>query len=211
MGFFNPMGWGYGGVGFEQVPIQNQAPKLIPQLKEGGEGEESTGPSQEATVTAVDPNFGNMSPGSFGFGPSVSTPVSIGFNPFGGYQVNVPDYGLSPGHLGEVADAAAAAEANAAADAATASEDTGAGSGFGDGPAWAKGGYVGMDYNEGGPVSKMLIGPNPKGPDDGYGALDYGEYVITKNMVGKYGKDFMRALNEGDLSKTAVRSLLKKN
>lgn len=50
---------------------------------------------------------------------------------------------------------------------------TGTGS-AGVGPGWARGGLVTQD---------RLIGPNPPGPDDGYGALDAGEVVIPKNMV----------------------------
>jgi hypothetical protein len=33
-------------------------------------------------------------------------------------------------------------------------------------------------------TSDRLIGPNPPGPDDGYGALDAGEVVIPREMVG---------------------------
>ena len=43
---------------------------------------------------------------------------------------------------------------------------------------WAKGGKVTKD---------RLKGPDPKGPDEGYGALLGGEYVIKKSAVNKYG------------------------
>jgi hypothetical protein len=34
-------------------------------------------------------------------------------------------------------------------------------------------------------------------PDDGYGALQGGEYVITKAAVEKYGKRLLDAINNG--------------
>jgi hypothetical protein len=50
-------------------------------------------------------------------------------------------------------------------------------SGDGDGDGFAKGGMV---------TKKRLKGKNPKGPDDGYAALDVGEAVISKRMVKKH-------------------------
>lgn len=53
---------------------------------------------------------------------------------------------------------------------------------------WAKGGFV---------AKGLLSGPNPKGPDDGYGALDDGEFVIKASAVKKYGKAFLEQINSG--------------
>lgn len=53
---------------------------------------------------------------------------------------------------------------------------------------WSKGGKVTKD---------KLIGKDPKGPDDGYGALDDGEYVIKASVVKSLGEAKLRALNEG--------------
>jgi hypothetical protein len=61
-------------------------------------------------------------------------------------------------------------------------------SGGGPDNGWAKGGKV---------TSGRLKGPNPKGPDDGYGALDHGEYVIKASVVKSIGEAKLRALNEG--------------
>lgn len=58
----------------------------------------------------------------------------------------------------------------------------------GDGGGWAKGGKV---------TRNRLTGPNPAGPDDGYGALDDGEYVLKADMVKKLGVKALKALNEG--------------
>jgi hypothetical protein len=55
---------------------------------------------------------------------------------------------------------------------------------------------------------KSLLGPNPSNDDDGFGALQYGEFVIRKKAVNKYGEDFLEALNESRISKEKVKSLL---
>jgi hypothetical protein len=52
-------------------------------------------------------------------------------------------------------------------------------------------------FNQGGMVtSDRLMGRAPA-PDDGYGALQGGEYVITKAAVEKYGKRLLDAINNG--------------
>ena len=52
-------------------------------------------------------------------------------------------------------------------------------------------------YAQGGMVhSRHLMGRAPA-PDDGYGALQGGEYVITKAAVERYGKAMMDAINNG--------------
>jgi hypothetical protein len=129
--------------------------------------------------------------------------------------------------LAAAADAeAAAAEANAAAnasaglaaaqdaqDAAQASQDaandagasaaesagpSGAGTESG-GDGWAKGGKVTKD---------RLKGPDPKGPDEGYGALLGGEYVIKKSAVNKYGTGLLDMINNGKIPAKKMKSLL---
>jgi hypothetical protein len=54
---------------------------------------------------------------------------------------------------------------------------------------WAKGGKVTM--------SGLLTDIVPPGEDDGYGALQAGEYVIKKSTVDKLGDKKLKALNEG--------------
>ena len=52
-------------------------------------------------------------------------------------------------------------------------------------------------YNQGGMVdAENLMGEVP-GPDDGYGALQGGEYVIKKAAVDKYGQAMLDAINNG--------------
>jgi hypothetical protein len=76
---------------------------------------------------------------------------------------------------------------------------SGMGDGVGDGSAWYKGGIV---------TKNRLIGANPVGQDDGYGALQHGEYVIKKDAVNKYGEEFLGLLNAGKLTKKQINSLL---
>ena len=107
---------------------------------------------------------------------------------------------------GDAASAAAAAADAAAAAAAAGGEAAGAAAGnTGGGPgtgaegdaAFAKGGMV-----------RSLLGPDPKGPDDGLGYLDKGEYVIKKSSVNKYGRGLLDMINEGKVPAKKIRSLL---
>ena len=63
------------------------------------------------------------------------------------------------------------------------------------------------DYADGG-IVKGLLGKNPAGPDDGYGALDKGEYVVRADAVKHYGSDFFERLNDRKILKKSVRKLL---
>jgi hypothetical protein len=64
---------------------------------------------------------------------------------------------------------------------------------------WAKGGKVTKD---------RLKGPDPKGPDEGYGALLGGEYVIKKSAVNKYGTGLLDMINNGKIPAKKMKSLL---
>ena len=52
-------------------------------------------------------------------------------------------------------------------------------------------------YNQGGMVNAQHLMGQAPAPDDGYGALQGGEYVITKAAVERYGKAMMDAINNG--------------
>ena len=57
------------------------------------------------------------------------------------------------------------------------------------------GGY-GMGYAHGGKVTKnRLIGPDPKGPDEGFGALKSGEFVLNEKSSKEIGYEVLRRLN----------------
>ena len=62
-------------------------------------------------------------------------------------------------------------------------------------------------YARGGMVHGLL-GPNPKGPDDGAAFLDRGEYVIRKSAVKKYGRGLLDMINEGKVPAKKIKSLL---
>jgi hypothetical protein len=150
--------------------------------------------------------------------------IAMGVNP-AAYQAAKESFRAS-----EIADMNAAAEqaaAEAAAEAATvandidaisASEGISAGGGggssdYGGGTTGAgnEGGGIGAGEGlaQGGKVTKRhLKGPDPKGPDEGYGALLSGEYVIKKSAVNKYGTGLLDMINNGKIPAKKMKSLL---
>ena len=73
----------------------------------------------------------------------------------------------------------------------------GGGDGWSDGGGWANGGVVTAD---------RLHGPDPAGPDDGYGALKSGEFVLTAEAARVIGYDKLAELNK--LGRTGKKGLL---
>jgi len=67
--------------------------------------------------------------------------------------------------------------------------------GSGDADGLAAGGFV---------EARHLGGKNPKGPDDGKGNLDIGEYVIRKAVAEKLGADTLDKINSGNFDKRAL-------
>ena len=65
----------------------------------------------------------------------------------------------------------------------------------------------GSNFYMGGSV-RSLMSPNPPGPDDGYGSLQRGEYVIKKSAVDKYGEGLLGMINNGKVSARKLKSLL---
>jgi len=84
--------------------------------------------------------------------------------------------------------------------------------GYGSGDSSGFGGGTdsgGDGYAKGGKVTKdRLKGPDPKGPDEGYGALLSGEYVIKKSAVDKYGTGLLNMINNGKIPAKKIKSLL---
>lgn len=81
--------------------------------------------------------------------------------------------------------------ASSGGDGSSSGGDGGSGGGDG-GAAYATGGLV---------TSKRLKGSDPKGPDDGYAALDEGEFVLTKDAIkklGPIGVEVLKRLNAKD-------------
>jgi len=73
----------------------------------------------------------------------------------------------------------------------------GGGGGSYGGPGGAGFGGGSQAFNQGGMVNAQHLMGRAPAPDDGYGALQGGEYVITKAAVEKYGKRMMDAINNG--------------
>ena len=92
------------------------------------------------------------------------------------------------------------------------SDSGGYGGGYGTGDSSGFGGGTdsgGDGYAKGGKVIKAhLKGPNPKGPDEGYGALLGGEFVIKKSAVKKYGEGLLSMINDGKIPAKKLKSLL---
>ena len=103
---------------------------------------------------------------------------------------------LAQAEADAVAARAAQAEANVAGSAGMGNFGGGSDS-FGEGQ-YAKGGKVNM-------APQMH---NPPGPDDGYAALDNGEYVIRKSAVKKYGSNIFEQINAGKIPAQRLKSLL---
>lgn len=105
---------------------------------------------------------------------------------------NAGTYAVGPG-MQSMQDALAAD--TAAAQAQSISDQSNAGStGYGTGD--TSGGFGEGQYAHGGKVnSNHLKGPDPKGPDEGYGALQGGEFVVKKAAVKKYGEGLLNRIN----------------
>lgn len=81
-------------------------------------------------------------------------------------------------------------------------------SGVGTGIGASVGGIGGGLYMGGKVTKDKMMQPDPNGPDDGYVALQDGEYVIKKKSVDKYGHGLLHALNSGSISKKKTKGLL---
>jgi hypothetical protein len=125
---------------------------------------------------------------------------------------------FSKGNVGQVANAVTTANNAISAggrgsgpSGATGNVGTGNGStasGVGTGIGASVGGIGGGLYMGGKVTKDKMMQPDPNGPDDGYVALQDGEYVINKKSVDKYGHGLLQALNSGSISKKKTKGLL---
>jgi len=147
-----------------------------------------------------------------GYGVTGMTGAGIAANPMGidpataqGQQAYGGGGFESDGGGGGGKSAAGGGDSGRDAGGNTGNDSVGGGFGGNDGSGEGFGGI----YSRGGYVNKKhLKGPNPMGPDDGYGGLDDGEFVINAKSVGKYGIELMNAINNGKISKGKLRGLL---
>ena len=159
-------------------------------------------------------SLGGMAPGGLLAGLLGSGIVNAGINALGEMEAQAAANAstLESGLAVAADQAAAAAEANAAAqaaaDAAAAAGGAAAGAAAGEGLGYGGGGYGGEGPGSGGYYAKggkvtmrgLLIDETLPGPDDGYAALQAGEYVIKKSTTKKLGDKKLQALNEGRAS-----------
>lgn len=137
---------------------------------------------------------------------------NIGFGPAGGYLGGLigdtigatgSELGNNSGMgLGSATGGGGVSMGSAAGSAGDNSAELGLGIGDGgmtgsDGNGGGFGGDSGDGYAKGGKVTKhRLKGPNPKGPDDGYAALDHGEFIINSKSAKRIGYDKLARLNK---------------
>jgi hypothetical protein len=168
---------------------------------------------------------GNTSNGVTGYGTLANLAAEAqryGFNTIGGFLASGIPVGatLAPGVNATTADLAALgnrsaiASVNAAANLAAAESAAPGGvndRGFDGRTSGGNfGGVSGGSYNfaKGGMVNMKPQMNNPPGPDDGYAALDNGEYVIRKSAVKKYGANIFEQINAGRIPAQRLKSLL---
>ena len=193
------------------------APKLSGDTAfEGGGNGGGAAEQQDVNGGTGGQNLG-PSPGSlpdiFGLGPSVTDIASINV---GGLQAgditggtggaptdpNASNGGLSPGGM----DLATAAANGGMGDITGNGGNQGGGGGpdigaAGDQTAEARGSA------KGGIITRnKLVGPNPPGPDSGYGKLELGEGVLTDKAIKFYGKGIVARLNRLEVPKARLRA-----
>lgn len=177
---------------------------------------------------------GNNGTGQTGYGMLGNLAAEAqraGFNTLGGFLASgIPVGAAYKGGSYSIADLAAlgnkdakaalAAEAalapgREAANAATIAGFGGSGDGMGGGGGGFYGGPGGAGFGggsqafaKGGMVNMNPQMNNPPGPDDGYAALDNGEYVIKKSAVKKYGSNIFEQINAGKIPAQRLKSLL---
>jgi len=180
------------------------------------------------------PGTDNFNDGQTGYGMLgnlAGEAQRAGFNTLGGFLASgIPVGAAYKGGSYSIADLAAlgnkdaiaalAAEAalapgRAAANAATIAGFGGSGDGQGGGGGGDYGGPGGAGFGggsqafaKGGKVNMAPQMNNPPGPDDGYAALDNGEYVIRKSAVKKYGANIFEKINAGQIPAKRLKSLL---
>ena len=164
---------------------------LAPSTVAGGGGADGINNSGDQRGPGTNNTASNIDPLALGMARVAnifSSPISLTTAPITTGTFNLTDAGRA-----------------AAADAATAAEFSGRTSG-GDFGGDAYGGSY--NFAKGGKVNMAPQMHNPPGPDDGYAALDNGEYVIRKSAVKKYGSNIFEQINAGKIPAQRLKSLL---
>jgi hypothetical protein len=185
---------------FENLPPMAAAPApvnaLAPQRVDMGQG--------FAQPEGGGGGYGAPAQGNTSFGDFMS---ALGFSGFG--SANNTTSGTAP--LGAVTSEPLA-DLSPGLDGGSDGQGAGMGgmdaAGMGGGGMEAGGGYGGMDgaggmYRGGIVTENRLRGPDPRGPDDGYVAMDRGEGVLTAEAVRHYGPGIVARLNKLAVPKKA--------
>jgi hypothetical protein len=134
-----------------------------------------------------------MSDASVGLGEAAAIADAIGasgfgdYGGFGGYGGDMGGYGGDGGGYG--GDSGGGGSDSGGGDSGGGGSDGAGADSGGDSAGWAKGGKV--------TTNGLLTHVDPPGPDEGYGALQVGEYVIKKSTAKKLGDKKLNALNQG--------------
>ena len=128
-----------------------------------------------AAISATN-GYGQLGNDGLGVASPATGPGTIGVRDSYGSNESGP----SSAGMGGASEGSAGSTAGGGADGPDGPDGNNAG--------WAMGGMV---------KKGMLSGPNPAGPDDGYGKLKNGEYVIKASAVKKYGKGLLGEINSG--------------
>jgi len=134
---------------------------------------------------------------SRGVDPTAYQGAKEGFRASEIADMNAPAQNAQSMQSMQDAQAADTSAAQSISDQSSAGSEAG---GYGTGD--TSGGFGEGQYAKGGRVNKnQLTGPDPQGPDDGYGALQGGEFVVKKAAVRKYGEGMLGKINSGKFSK----------
>lgn len=127
---------------------------------------------------------------------------------FSGGQEGGGDASNAAGGGGGPADVGSSSDASGGVGSSGDSGSSGGGAGDASGGSADAGSDSGGDggFSLGGIVSpNKLVGPNPPGPDTGFGALKPGEGVLTDKAMKFYGKGIIAKLNRLAIAKEAFR------
>ena len=171
---------------------------------------------QQSVARGIDPGTG-LQVGGYGSqpGPSGITPTGLYGDQFAGQQSTAT--GFFGGLAGRTEQAPAPVESQTPSLTPTGIEAANIAGGYGN----FEGGGAGFggpntsdsfgegEYAQGGMVRlKDLLG-NAPGPDDGYGALQDGEFVIKKDAVKRYGVKMLEQINRRKIAKKQVSKFFK--
>lgn len=116
--------------------------------------------------------------------PAVDPFANPAANPYGNVDPNNGGGGMADPFSNPAADPYGGVDPNSYGGGGGGYDGGGYGAGMNDG----SGSDAPGGFEKGGHVTRdRLIGPNPPGPDDGYAALDHGEYVIKSSDVKRLG------------------------